>query len=201
MIDILSFDNISKLPPASIDARVNLDCLASAMPNVDAASVGYFHSPSGSEHYKFLAYVSCLLANSIIIDIGTHKGLSAAALSYNRTNTVISFDIANSLEVTPEALPNAHFMLKNALEPGCDQNFFVSMCRHAGLILLDVDPHDGQKEVEFMDLIRASGFRGPVLFDDIHLNAPMQGFWDALACTKIDLTRQGHFSGTGAAFL
>jgi len=38
---------------------------------------------------------------------------------------------------------------------------------------------------------------GVLLLDDIHLNEPMQKFWDSLTQEKHDLTEFGHFTGTG----
>ena len=47
-----------------------------------------FYGSIGKEHYKLLSYLSTLFNNSIIIDIGTHRGSSALALSYNSTNII-----------------------------------------------------------------------------------------------------------------
>ena len=42
-------------------------------------------------------------------------------------------------------------------------------------------------------------FKGILLLDDIHLNPEMQSFWDWIPVgRKVDLTRLGHHSGTGA---
>ena len=48
----------------------------------------YFLSLYGKEHYMLLAYFSTYYNNSIIIDIGSLKGCSALALSYNKTNKI-----------------------------------------------------------------------------------------------------------------
>ena len=56
----------------------------------------FFEKP-GRQHYKLLSYFSTLYNNSNIIDIGTHRGSSATALSYNQTNTIYSFDIVNKI--------------------------------------------------------------------------------------------------------
>jgi tRNA1(Val) A37 N6-methylase TrmN6 len=52
-----------------------------------------FFGKSGKEHYRLLSYFSSLHSNVHIIDIGTHMGNSALALSFNKTNTVHTFDI------------------------------------------------------------------------------------------------------------
>jgi predicted O-methyltransferase YrrM len=56
-----------------------------------------FYSHPGKEHYKLLSYFSTLFNNSNIIDIGTHLGHSALALSYNKSNTIYSFDIVDKV--------------------------------------------------------------------------------------------------------
>jgi hypothetical protein len=37
------------------------------------------------------------------------------------------------------------------------------------------------------------------MFDDIYLNAEMTNFWNGLQNEKYDLTKVGHWSGTGIA--
>ena len=56
---------------------------------------GYFLGKEGQEHYKLLAYFSTLFENQVLLDIGTYKGCSALALSYNQKNKVKSFDLGN----------------------------------------------------------------------------------------------------------
>lgn len=56
-----------------------------------------FTNKQGIEHYKLLAYFSTQFNGVNIIDIGTHRGSSALALSYNINNTVHSFDILDKV--------------------------------------------------------------------------------------------------------
>ena len=56
-----------------------------------------FFSSSGKEHYRLLSYFSTLFNNSNIIDIGSHLGHSALSLSYNKSNTIYSFDILDKV--------------------------------------------------------------------------------------------------------
>ena len=56
-----------------------------------------FFGSTGKEHYRLLSYFSTLFNNSNIIDIGSHKGYSSLALSYNKTNTIYSFDIVDNI--------------------------------------------------------------------------------------------------------
>ena len=48
------------------------------------------------EHYKLLAYLSSFFNNETIVDIGTYRGLSALALSYNSSNKIITYDIIDN---------------------------------------------------------------------------------------------------------
>jgi tRNA1(Val) A37 N6-methylase TrmN6 len=52
----------------------------------------FFDLP-GENHYHLLANISNQINNSTIIDLGTYRGSSALALSYNKTNKVHTFDI------------------------------------------------------------------------------------------------------------
>jgi predicted O-methyltransferase YrrM len=76
-----------------------------------------FQGVIGREHYKLLAYLSTLFNNSTIIDIGTHRGSSALALSYNPTNTVHTFDILDKVENhSIKARDNIRFHMDNLFE-------------------------------------------------------------------------------------
>ena len=45
-----------------------------------------FFGDCGRQHYNLLAYISTLYNGIDIFDIGTHRGSSALALSYNHNN-------------------------------------------------------------------------------------------------------------------
>ena len=44
-------------------------------------------------YHIILAHLSTYFNNSIIVDVGTHQGHSAAALAYNKTNEVYTYEI------------------------------------------------------------------------------------------------------------
>ena len=66
------------------------------------------------------------------------------------------------------------------------------------VIMLDTY-HDGEFEKEFYDFIKPD-FKGVLVLDDIHLNKPMQSFWRSITEPKEDLTKIGHYSGTGVVY-
>ena len=148
----------------------------------------YFWMDAGQEHYKLLAYLSTCYSNATIIDLGTDKGCSALALSYNPANRVISYDIEDR-KVSPIDLPNIEFRIGNALD---DRDEILA----SPLILLDT-ARDGVFEQQLYTLLVGGKFRGSLLLDDIYLNQAMQGFWDKIRLEKTDLTPLGHWSGTG----
>ena len=75
-----------------------------------------FYSSPGKEHYKLLSYFSTLFNNSNIIDIGTHEGHSALALSYNRSNKIHTFDIVDKGALPVKNVDNIHFSTDNLFD-------------------------------------------------------------------------------------
>jgi hypothetical protein len=152
---------------------------------------GYFLKDYGVEHYKLLAYISNAYADQTIYDIGTHYGNSSVALSVNPSTKVISYDIEpmRRLSKIPE---NCDYRIGDFTK---NPNII-----NAPFIFIDVDPHDGIQEKNFHEFFINIGYKGLVLWDDIHLSPQMQGWWDSVTesnVKKVDLTDVGHHSGTG----
>lgn len=171
--------------------ELNAIDLSWAAPYIDNVGKPYFTLPAGREHYRLLAHLSTLYSHRLILDVGTFHGASAVALSANPRTRVISYDIQNHRTQAINR-PNMEFRLKNVLEdPDC--------LAQASLILLDTF-HDGGFERQFVRSLQEVGFRGTLLLDDTHLNDAMETFWQELTMPKTDLTRVGHWSGTGAVY-
>jgi hypothetical protein len=153
----------------------------------------FFDKP-GKQHYRLLAYLSSLYSNSTIIDVGTHKGSSALALSYNPTNTIYSFDIVNNVSI------KNHVQIKYNYDDLFDPATFAKwypIIEKAPFIFLDVDPHNGKMESNFVNLCKEHGYQGFIVCDDIWYFKEMRDhFWNKMPC-KYDLTSVGHWSGTG----
>ena len=64
------------------------------------------------------------------------------------------------------------------------------------LIMLDTD-HEGPFEHKAYQYLKDINWKGYLLLDDIHLNAPMKEFWNQIDNEKYDITSMGHWSGTG----
>jgi hypothetical protein len=165
--------------------------LSWALPYIDAYNLPYFTQPAGKEHYRLLAHISTLYSHRLILDVGTFHGASAVALSANPKAQVLSYDIENHRALNI-ARPNIEFRVKNVLED-------PDKLAQASLILLDTY-HDGGFERQFVAKLLEVGFRGTLLLDDIHLNEQMESFWRGVTQPKADMTRVGHWSGTGVAY-
>lgn len=158
---------------------------------------GEFNGPPGNEHYRLLSHLSMQFNNSTIIDIGTHRGSSALALSYNPTNTVYSFDIMD--KVTNQFIrkrENIRFSLDNLFE---DPSKWEATIMSAAFIFLDVDPHNGTMEMDMYNYLKRIGYKGFVVCDDIWYFKKMRdNFWYKIPDEeRYDVTHLGHWSGTG----
>jgi predicted nicotinamide N-methyase len=148
----------------------------------------WFYMDAGLEHYRLLAFISKLYNGVNLLDIGSYQGSSAIALSFNKKNKVISYDIDHQPEIADIKISNIEFIKGNVLKNEITAPF----------ILLDTY-HDGTFEQEFIDHLLKIKYKGLVMFDDIHLNKEMSNFWNGLKNEKYDLTEIGHHSGTGIA--
>ena len=148
----------------------------------------WLYMGAGDEHYRLLAYISTLFKNKVLLDIGTYKGDSSTALSYNKSNKVISYDLVDSLE---NANKRVEYNIANILD-------YPAVVKSASFILIDTY-HNGDFEQEFINFINDIDYKGLVMFDDIHLNQPMEKVWKSINKDKYDLTNIGHSTGTGLA--
>jgi predicted O-methyltransferase YrrM len=125
-------------------ARVDLRALARHVANPQ--HLRYFLDTDFREHYRLIAYLSTRFNNSLLFDIGTNKGYSALALSYNPTNRVISYDIEECKELNAaDQLSRIEFRLGDVLTD--------SRLLSAPLIMLNTN-HDGSFERVFYDFLK-----------------------------------------------
>lgn len=154
----------------------------------------YYHADCGLEHYQLLSYVASLFQNSLLVDIGTHIGLSALALS-GGTNRVLTFDIEPKVI---QGLPFPASVEFSTVNVAHDREAFPL---DATFALLDIDPHAGQEERAIVQQLVDRGWKGLMMCDDIFLNAGMREFWEfckGCECLQThDLTPIGHSTGTG----
>jgi len=154
----------------------------------------YFNLSPGKEHYKLLAFFSKTMTCPTLIDVGTYLGYSAIAMSYDSSKVVYSFDVCNNI---PE---NNFFTVKDvrsirlSTEPYLDK--LEELVKHTDFILLDID-HTGTFEKTFLDKLREINYKGILMMDDIHLNDEMKAVWNSISERKYDISKYGHWSGTG----
>jgi len=155
-----------------------------------------FFGDAGKEHYKLLAYLSTKFNNRDIIDIGTHRGASALALSYNQKNHVYSFDIEHKYPLAE--LPNITYSTDNLMSPE-GRAKWETYILNAAFVFIDIDPHNGTLEYDFYNWLKEKQYQGFVICDDIwYFKCMRDNFWYKIPTHyKKDLTELGHWAGTG----
>ncbi len=154
----------------------------------------YFKLKSGAEHYRLLRKLSSQYSSSTIVEVGAFYGASHVALSTNN-NIIVSFDVSRFHTYDKiEEMYDGVFHIDNALS-----NRYVDLLLSAAFIVVDT-MHDGIFEKQFYNHLKEIGYKGFVVWDDIHLNDAMTTFWNGLE-NKIDISLIGHITGTGITFL
>ena len=137
-------------------------------------------------------------AGETIYDIGTYLGFSSLALSFNQNTKVVTYDICDCFHAKKEGQLSAKDISNITFKIGdCTELDEITEIAKAQLVVLDVDPHDGIQEKEIYTALKDAGFKGILVCDDINLNPPMKEFWDWVDLKKYDISKYGHWSGTG----
>ena len=157
------------------------------------AGEGFFWT---KEHYRLLAHLSTCVGSGTIFDLGTHLGDSALALSVGGY-PVETFDITDNVRGRPHP-PNVHHNLVDLWSPEGREAWKARLLA-SPLIFLDIDPHEGTREHEFVGWLKENGFKGLLVLDDIWYFKPMRdNCWYRIEGQyRTDVTRLGHWSGTG----
>ena len=156
----------------------------------------YFPMQVGQNHHKLLSYLASQLRDgSIVGDIGTLHGQSAVALASNEKLRVITIDSIDQIPTDPNTktirdIENIEIIVGNCFS-------YLAKFISCELICFDITPHNGTDEKKFLDLLVHYGYRGIVVFDDIHLDTAMTTFWNEITLKKFDATPYGHYSGSG----
>lgn len=159
----------------------------------------YYDLPPGKQEYKLYSYLTTFFDNSIILDIGTLDGRSAVSLSHNESNQVISYNIVDDIKDPNHIIytkSNIDFRIKNVLD-----DLTPELVSKTKIVMIDID-HFEVIEREIIQRLDELGFSGIILLDDIYHPAPkerdaMQRLWNSLEYKKYDVTKYGHWSGTG----
>lgn len=150
------------------------------------------------QHYRLLSYFSTLFNHVNIVEIGTHVGESAIALSYNENNTIYTFDILD--HITPDKKrKNINYIIADVINNVENKKEWQDLILSSAFIFLDVDPHNGKMEYDFYLFLKDNNYQGFVICDDIWYFKEMRDhFWYKIDDQfKYDITHLGHWSGTG----
>ena len=172
----------------------------------------------GSHYYSILAYLSTLFSDSIIVDLGTLYGNSAAALAYNKTNKVYTYDI----ESRPEAISkfklkefkNIEYIITNCIEDNWQRQTDRDIILSSKLIFLDVDPADGNikgaQENKVLNFLISNNWKGIMVCDDIGMgrepgkenaHPQMRDWWFTINLPKYDISKNYYAAGTGTGII
>jgi hypothetical protein len=193
--------NLIPLNKEAID-NVDLGSLAQYL-NWNPQAKQYFLGDAGQEHYKLLSYISQHI-NGEVFDIGTLFGGSALALSINDKSKVITLDRTRFIPETDPQNPATASLITPLSRPNIKMyvasgQAVIPQIAQAPLVVLDVDPHDGFQETDFIERLVRHDFKGILVVDDINLNKDMRTFWHNIPhnLKKLDVTHLGHHTGTG----
>ena len=174
-------------------------------------------------YYAILAQLSTYINDSIIVDLGTLYGESAAALSYNQSNKVYTYDVEHREEAATRLgkieFQNVKYIIGNCIEnnwsgmamlegvqPKSDKEIFLS----SKLIFLDVDPHDGIQENKVLNFLIDNNWKGIMVCDDIGMGREpgkqnahplMRDWWNTIDLPKYDISKNYYASGTGTGII
>lgn len=159
----------------------------------------YYDLKSGQQEYRLYSYLSTLFNDIKILDIGTYNGRSAVSLSHNENNKVISYNINDDIKDLNHKIytkSNIEFLIKNVLD---DLN--EEFLNDVKIVLIDID-HFYTIEKLIIDKLKELNYDGIILLDDIIHPSPkefeaMQKLWNEIEDEKYDITKYGHWSGTG----
>jgi predicted O-methyltransferase YrrM len=156
----------------------------------DERDAELFMAPAGIDHHRLLATLALQFQFARFVELGTHAGRSAAALTVNPTNTVLTYDIsAEQFRLRPP--PNLIRRVGDIFELGQQRELL-----RAALIFLDA-AHDGDFERRVFSYLKRNDYAGLLICDDIYWSDAMADFWERIDVLKYDVTEVGHGPGDG----
>ena len=177
----------------------------------------------GFHYSSILAYLSTCFNDSIIVDLGTLYGNSAAALAYNKSNKVYTYDIESREEATSkfklEEFKNVEYIITNCIEDKWRRQTDRDIILSSELIFLDVDPHDGVQEQVVLRFLVENDWKGIMVCDDTgapenasgvswidefrapqFATKPMRDWWNSIDLPKFDIVNK-YSSPTGTGII
>ena len=179
------------------------------------------HEYFQNRYFVILSHLSTYYNDSVLIDLGTLRGESAAALAYNKSNIVYTYDIEHRAEAAQrvEEEKNIRYIIGDCIDddwsgmamlegvqPKSDKEIFLS----SELIFLDVDPHDGIKEDKVLNFLINNNWTGVMVCDDIGMgleegkqneHPAMRDWWQSIDLPKYNISANPYASGTGTGIV
>lgn len=134
-------------------------------------------SASGREYYCFLYNLARLVKPSLMVELGTWRGVSSMCLaSGNAEGSVVTIDRFPMYK--PEEFPK-DIKRENVTYLYCDSMNDDLNYKGVDLLFIDTE-HDGLRPLyEYEFWLPRMSEEHIVLFDDINLNPEMRDFWEA----------------------
>ena len=177
----------------------------------------------GLHYSSILAYLSTCFNDSTIVDLGTLYGNSAAALAYNKSNKVYTYDIEPREEATSKfkskEFKNVEYIITNCIEDKWRRQTDRDIILSSELIFLDVDPHDGVQEQVVLRFLVENDWKGIMVCDDTgapenasgvswidefrapqFATKPMRDWWNSIDLPKFDIVNK-YSSPTGTGII
>ena len=165
-----------------------------------------FFQNIGENHYHLFCNISNKINNKTIVDLGTYRGFSALAFSFNETNKVLTFDVEYDYRNRHHTIyqdniiknrKNIQFIIHDNWKDNFEK--YKNEILNAYIIFMDAGDHlNKTMELQLIKFLNVNNYKGIVIFDDINLNDDMKYTWSIIPNDeKIDITLIGHWSGTG----
>ena len=155
-----------------------------------------FFENIGINHYHLFANISKQINNNIIIDLGTYRGFSALAFSYNPTNIVYTYDVEIDYAGRHYTeYQDSKIMTKMNINRKIT-NIFTNNISYddkdillkSSIIFMDAGDHCGKVYEEFLiSFLKNNNYKGLVIWDDIYLNNDMRTVWNSIPNNNINI--------------
>tara|TARA_R110000744_G_scaffold186713_1_gene306115 strand:+ start:2171 stop:3151 length:981 start_codon:yes stop_codon:yes gene_type:complete len=182
----------------------------------------------GLHYYSILAHLSSYFDDSVIAELGTLYGKSAAALAYNKSNTIYTYDIKHQPEAASlfegEEFRKIKYIISNCIEDNwvgtqrsdqlakSDKEIFLS----SEIIFMDIDPAEGNikgaQEDKVLNFLISNNWKGILVCDDIgaewvdeyrsaeYTTLPIREWWDSINLPKFNVINN-YSSPTGTGII
>lgn len=155
------------------------------------------------EHYRTLEAIVHALAPRVVVEVGTHEGLSATCMARALPpgGRIVTFDLVPSSTYPGDLLTGAadariEQRIADMSDPAVVREH-ADLLRSADLLFVDA-AKDGRMEPALWRALGEVGLKPSCVsvWDDIRM-WPMLAFWRGIRAPKLDLTSFGHWAGTG----